>query len=288
MPDALTALNRNRRRLLSASALLAALLLPSRPGAGTQRGDAPPAPAAAREAAPIDLAGYWVSVVTEDWRFRMVTPPKGDYASVLPLNGAGRAAADGWDPAKVEAAGDACKSYGVGNIMRVPGRLHITWQDANTLKIETDAGSQTRLLHFDETAQAPAGDAGWQGYSVARWDLAGPQRRGGPPNPAAASTDAGPAADRGRGPAPARGGSLKVVTTHMKAGYLRKNGVPYSENARVTEYFDRHNEANGDQWFTVTTIVDDAKYLNEPFITSSHFKREADGAKWRPTPCTAR
>ena len=133
-----------------------------------------------------------------------------------------------------------------------------------------------------------AGDAGWQGYSVARWDLAGPQRRGGPPNPAAASTDTGPAPDRGRGPAPARGGSLKVVTTHMKAGYLRKNGVPYSENARVTEYFDRHNEANGDQWFTVTTIVDDAKYLNEPFITSSHFKREADGAKWRPTPCTAR
>src|SRR5438094_8731542 len=111
-------------------------------GAAGQRGEAPQPPQTPRAMAPIDLTGYWVSIVTEDWRFRMVTPPKGDFASVLPLNGAGRAAADGWDPAKVEAAGDACKSYGVGNIMRVPGRLHITWQDANTLKIETDAGSQ--------------------------------------------------------------------------------------------------------------------------------------------------
>jgi hypothetical protein len=250
--------------------------------APAQRGDQPsPASPNARVMAPIDLTGYWVSVVTEDWRYRMLTPRKGDYASV-PLNAAARQVADAWDPAKDEASGDACKAYGVANIMRVPGRVHITWQDDQTLKIESDAGTQTRVLHFPDPAvpgssqapgavpggsQAPA--ASWQGFSTARWEIAGPQRRGG----STAAT--------------ARGGSLKVVTTHMKAGYLRKNGVPYSENALVTEYFDRHTEPNGDQWFTVTTIVDDPKYLAEPFITSSHFKKEANGAKWRATACSA-
>ena len=77
---------------------------------------------------------------------------------------------------------------------------------------------------------------------------------------------------------------MKVVTTRMKPGYLRKNGVPYSENAVVTEYFDRHT-TYGSEWFTVTTTVEDPKYLNQPFITSTHFKREPDGAKWQPVPC---
>jgi hypothetical protein len=240
-----------------------------------QRGDQPPTPpATARAGAPIDLTGYWVSVVTEDWRYRMMTPRKGDYASV-PLNAAARKAADAWDPAKDAASGNACRSYGVANIMRVAGRVHVTWQDDETLKIDSDAGTQTRLLHFGDAAPPPSGDAGWQGYSVARWQIAGPQRRGGAPG-------------RGRGaPAPPRGGALKVVTSRMKAGYLRKNGVPYSEKAIVTEYFDRHSEPNGDQWFTVTTIVEDPTYLDEPFITSSHFKREPDGAKWHPTACSA-
>jgi len=77
------------------------------------------------------------------------------------------------------------------------------------------------------------------------------------------------------------------VTTHLKAGYLRKNGVPYSEGSTVTEYYDRHTEPNGDQWFTVTTIVEDPTYLDDAFITSSHFKKEPDGAKWHPTACSA-
>jgi hypothetical protein len=255
--------------LLAAAPLVAATT--------AQRGDQPP-PSNARTTAPIDLTGYWVSVVTEDWRYRMQTPRKGDYASV-PLTAAARQLADAWDPAKDEASGDACKSYGVGNIMRVPGRVHITWRDENTLAVETDAGTQTRLLHFGGAQPASSEAATWQGDSVARWELAGPQRRG-----------AGGGADgRGRGQAtpPPRGGSLKVVTTHMKAGYLRKNGVPYSDAASVTEYFDRHTEPNGDEWFTVTTIVEDPKYLTDVFITSSHFKKEANGAKWRPTSCSA-
>ncbi len=256
-----------------------------------QQPAAAPAPGTARAIAPIDLTGNWVSVVTEDWRFRMVTPPKGDYASV-PLNAAARAVADAWDPAKDTAAGNACKSYGAAAIMRVPGRLHISWQDDTTMKIETDAGTQTRVLHFTGT---PGGDPSWQGYSAAAWELAGGggggRGAGAAPAPApAGGTVAPPAGGQGRGGrggAPARGGSLKVTTTRLKEGYLRKNGVPYSENAVVTEYFDRHTESNGDEWFTVTTIVDDPKYLGQSFITSTHFKKEADASKWYPTPCKA-
>jgi hypothetical protein len=245
-----------------------------------------PAPGTPRAMSPIDLTGNWVSIVTEDWRFRMVTPPPKDYASV-PLNAAARAVADKWDPAADEAAGNACKSYGAGNIMRVPGRLHISWQDDTTLKIETDAGQQTRLLHFTGT---PGGDPSWQGYSQASWEVAGGNAFGGGGRGGAGGGGGG---GGGRGgaaggpPPPPRGGSLKVVTTRLKEGYLRKNGVPYSEDARVTEYFDLSPMPNNGQLIVVTTIVDDPRYLTQQFVVSSQFKKEADGSKWDPTPCSS-
>lgn len=225
---------------------------------------AAPAPRTAKAGAPVELTGYWVSIVTEDWRFRMVTPPKGDYASV-PLNAEGKKVADTWDPAKDEAAGEQCRSYGAPAIMRVPGRLHIAWEDDDTLRIDADAGKQTRLLHF--AGPAAPGAAQWQGFSAAEWDI--------------------PGGGRGANPA-ARGGSLKAVTTRIRPGYLRKNGVPYSADTVLTEYFSRTNEPNGDSWLIVTTIVTDPKYLTEPFITSTHFKRQADAAGWNPSECTAR
>jgi len=184
----------------------------------------------------------------------MVTPPKGDYSSV-PINDEGRRAADTWDPAKDETAGNQCKPYGAAAIMRMPGRVHITWEGDTTLRVDTDAGMQTRLLQFGEP-KPPTGERPWQGHSAASWDGTG-----------------GP----GRG-------SLKVVTTYMRPGYLRKNGVPYSENADMTEYFDRHTDYRV-EWFTVTTIIEDSKYLTQPFITSTHFRREPDGSKWNPSPC---
>ena len=100
-----------------------------------------------RSIAPLDLTGYWVSVVTEDWRYRMITPDKGDYSSV-PLNSEGKRVADTWDPASDEASGNQCKSYGAAAIMRVPAHLHITWENDTTLRIDIDAGTQTRLLSF--------------------------------------------------------------------------------------------------------------------------------------------
>ncbi|PWU04871.1 MAG: hypothetical protein C5B51_15910 [Terriglobia bacterium] len=226
-----------------------------------------------RQAAPVDFTGYWVSVVTEDWRWRMVTPIQGDFASI-PLNAEGRKLGLAWDPAKDETAGEQCKAYGAAAIMRVPGRLHITWEDDNTLKIETDAGSQTRLLHFNGTPPQPP-KPGWQGYSLANWER--PVRGSGTPQAGLGATREG-----------VQGRSLEVVTTQMRPGYLRKNGPPYSGNAVLKEYFDLSKERNGDTWFAVTTIVEDPQYLTEPFVTSTNFKKEPDSSKWTPTPCSAR
>ena len=226
-----------------------------RAGGPAQRAPSP------REAAPVDMTGYWVSVVSEDWRFRMATPLKGDIGGV-PLNAEGRKLALAWDPARDAASGNECRWYGAAGIMRVPGRLHITWQDDETLKVETDAGRQVRLLHLGRTHQ-PAADASWQGDSVASWEGAG---------------------GRAAGPGP-RWASLRAVTTRMRPGYLRRNGVPYSQDAVLTEYFDRHTAPDGSEWITVTSIVLDPAYLTQEFITSTDFKKEPDGAKWNPTPC---
>lgn len=225
---------------------------------------APQTPRTPRAAAPFDVTGNWVSVVTEDWRWRMVMPAKGDYSSV-PLSAEGRKVADAWDPSKL--ATDGCKSYGAAAIMRVPGRLRIAWENDATLRIDADAGQQTRLLRFDKS-QKPQAERSWQGHSAAEWELI--SARGG----------VGVSLQQG----PSRTGALKVVTTNLQAGYLRKNGVPYSEETVVTEYFDRLS-AYGTDWLTVFTVVEDPRYLNQPFITSTHFKRETDSSKWMPEPC---
>ena len=268
-------------------------------GQGRGRGQAPAPPQTARQAAPIDLVGTWVSVVTEDWRWRMVTPPKGDVASV-PVSPEGRKTAQAWDQAADTASGNQCKAFGVGGIMRQPGRLRISWQDDETLKLEFDAGTQTRLLNFDRAKQA-AGEKTWQGFSLAQWEGPG-VGRGGPP--VDVRVTGGGILSRGvpggggqglRGGPPPRqqaeinsGGDLKVVTTNFREGYLRKNGVPYSARTTVREFYDLSTERNGDVWVTVTTIVEDPEYLTEPFVTSTNFKKQADATGWNPRPCTAR
>jgi hypothetical protein len=220
------------------------------------------APRTAKAAAPIDLTGNWVAIVTEDWLQRMVTPPKGDYASI-PINAAAKQVGDAWDPQKDEAAHEECRGYGAPGLMRAPTRLRISWSDDTTLKVESDYGTQTRLFHFGNWS-SPGGPATWQGDSVARWEVA--------PN---------------AGEGASRSGSLRVITTHLRPGYLRKNGVPYSENAVLTEYWDLFKEAAGEQWIEITSIVDDPKYLRQPWATALHFKKESNDNKWDPTACSA-
>ena len=231
------------------AALASAAALPR--AIGQDRG-AGAAEGTAKASAPVDLVGYWVALVTEDWRFRMVTPRKGDYRAV-PLTEVAKKIADRWDPAADEESGNQCKSYGAAAIMRAAARFHITWQDDNTLRVDSDYGMQTRLFHF-KAASSPE-ERTWQGDSAAEWQ---------------------------------RPASLKVATTHLRSGYLRKNGVPYSARTTLTEYYDHFTEPNGDEWFTITTIVTDPEYLAVPFVTTTDFRKEPDGSRWSPSPCTAR
>ena len=278
-------------------------------------------PPTAEAGALLDLTGYWVSIVTEDWRWRMLTPAKGDYSGV-PLTAAGRKLADEFNPALYGGATDTgvrggggfeegalvrvpigryqvsgiidCRAYGAGGLMRMPTRLHITWALPNELKIRSDWGEQTRLLHFvpghpyatlqsalmtAQMAGANHGPASLQGYSVALWEQ--------PHEPGALYYQRGPVQGRrgagARKPQP--GGSLAVVTTDLSPGWLRRNGVPYGSHTRLSEHYVLFQDPTGARWFDVTTEVIDPEYLSAPFVTSSDFEQEPNGSKWDPQPC---
>jgi len=236
---------------------------PSTPLGASGQG-APPTP---KSDAAIDLTGTWTAVITEDWPLRMVTPKKGDYTRV-PMTPAARRIADAWDPAKDEAAGEQCRGYGAPGVMRLPGRLRVSWVDDHTLKMELEAGNQARLFHVTPAAGPAFAEASarqaeptWQGQSVAQW-----QYTVNPP----------------------RTGELKVVTNRLRAGYLRKNGVPYSANTTMTEYYHRMTAPNRDVWLTVVAEITDPENLREPFVQSTHFKRLAANATFKPEACEAR
>jgi hypothetical protein len=263
-----------RRRRISLPLFCALALLGSAPFTLAQNPPSRPPgpPPTAKSSATVNLTGYWVSLIDDEWRWRMITPAKGDM-SFVPLNPEGRRVANAWDPAKDEADGNACRAFGAAGIMHLPTRLHITWVDDNTLEIDTDAGMQKRLFHFGGSRETSANsEPSWQGESAATWEkqpqstgFGGPRRTG----------ESGPGAGAG---------SLQVITTHMKPGYLRKNGVPYSGDAVLTEFFDRI-ELDGTPYLVVTGIVEDPQYLTSRFITTEQFKQEPDASKWNPTPC---
>jgi len=253
--------------LIVAVCVAAAPLAAQTRGAAQTQTQTPNAPRTARATAPTDVTGYWVSLITEDWRWRMIMPARGDYQSV-PITAEAKRVADGWNPAKDEAAGEQCRAYGAAGIMRMPMRLRVSWADEDTLKVETDTGMQTRLLHFG--AWKGGGRPSWQGDSVATWDM--PPRRAQGEQPAITAS---------------KSGTLKVVTNNMRPGYLRKNGLPYSGTAKLTEYWDFHGGRNGEHFLVVSTIVEDPQYLQTPWMTSPNFKREPDGSKWDPSPCRA-
>ena len=261
-------MNRNIRRCrdlvnaIGAMALLAAPVFAQLRGrdltdldaANAGRGRGAPVGKTPKESAPIDLTGYWVSIVSEDWRFRMLTPPKGDHPDFL-LTPEATKIADAWDPAKDQADKDHCKAYGAANIMRVPGRFHITWADDRTLKIETDAGAQTRLLKFAAPGPAaPAGPPSRQGNSTAQWERK----------------------------------SLRVETSNLLPGYLQYNGVPHSANLKVLEYFDVVTEPGGEIWLIDDEVMTDPGVLVRSHKRSTHLRKQADAKGWDPQPCLVR
>ena len=268
----------------------------ARPAAQQAQGAPPPAvvPPAPRAAAPIDMTGTWASVITEDWQWRFVTPIVGDYTGV-PLNADGDRLARQWNPDADVKAGLACKGFGAAAINRLPTRLQISWVDDNTMRLDFDLGTQSRLVYFDKS-RAP-GARSLQGHAIGEWiDLPAPGRggpagqapggaRAGAPAPAAGAPPAGARGGRAVGPAGPRAGGLKIVTTNLLPQYLRQNGVPVSDKAVVTEYLDVVPAPDGTQWLILKTQVDDPTYLSGWYQVSSNFKKEATAAKWSPTPC---
>jgi hypothetical protein len=230
----------------------------------------PAAPVTARAAAPIDITGHWVSLITDDWVYRMITPAKGD-VSYVPLNADGRRLAEAWDPARDEAAGEQCKGYAAPAIMRLPSRVEISWQDDNTLKLDIDTGMQTRVFRFGPGE--PQGARSWQGWSTASWQMSGTTEQFYPGPTSLGNIQ--------------RAGSLKVDTTNLRAGYLRKNGVPFSENAFMTEYYNLIVENDGNQYLVIQTFVADPTYLTGHFVRTLQFKREPNGSQRNPVPCSA-
>jgi hypothetical protein len=280
---------RQARGIAPAVALTALMMV------SAAHGQPPPAgarvgPLSAEQIAPIDLTGYWVSLVTEDWRWRMVVPPRGDYQSV-PINEAAYELALKWNPASDEAAGTQCKAYGAAALMAQPGRLNIRWSDPGTLEVRTDAGMQTRLLHFAPWHAPADAPASWQGQSQAAWELTTPAVNPLAPGGASEADLLGSVFQNvriARAPQARVTGSLKVETSDLLPGYLRKNGLPYSGQTRLTEYWDQVSEQDGTPLMVITSIVHDPVYLQEDWITALHFEKEADGSKWDPQPCSAR
>lgn len=259
MPTRIAYAAHPRLTIAAASALL--VMLGAQPGAAQPPGPAGE-PRSAREAAPVDLTGYWVSLVTEDWIERMSpdSPPSGIPEDFFRRGGRG--------PTRPELPNtnpdEPCRVYGAGGSLRVPGRLHITWLDDNTLGIEMDAGSQKRVFNFDPARPAPERSS-LQGYSVAAWELPAPPRARG------AVQDTGPPA----------WGSLRVVTTNMTGGYLLSSRSNYTSDAMLTEYFTHHTDF-GQEYFTVTAVLEDS---GGNIITSSTFKKEPNSSKFSPSGC---
>jgi hypothetical protein len=268
------------------------------PAGGQGRGGgAQGAAGGARGAAPVDLTGTWVSIVTEDWIERMSPDsPRSGVGGGRGGGGGGGGGGRGGGGAGGGARGgvptvptttDRCRVYAAGGSLRVPGRLNIAWTDDNTLKVEMDAGTQTRMFHFD-AAVPPNTPKSLQGYSVATWEAGrgggggGGNRGGGGGGAAAGGGGAAAGGNRGGGAPPApRWGSLKVVTTNLTGGYLLSSRDTYNENAVLTEHFTRHADF-GMEYFTVTAVIEDG---GNPRVTSSTFKKEPNGSKFAPTGC---
>ncbi|MGH8144573.1 MAG: hypothetical protein ACREU2_18940 [Steroidobacteraceae bacterium] len=239
------------------------------PKAAGAAGHAAVPTASARARAPFDPSGYWVSLITQNWRYRMVVPARGDYAGI-PINARAKQFADAWSATADIAAGKQCEAYGAPGIMQIPERLQISWQDDDTLRVDTDAGRQVRLLHFkhDPSAEKPAPTL--QGYSAARWQLFMLSN----------SFGAVDEASKGR-----RYGSLVVNTDDLLPGLLRKNGVPYGADTKMSEYWKLFG-LGADQWLTISTSVDDPEYLSGPYVYDSIFQREAGASQRDPSPCS--
>jgi len=185
-----------------------------------------------------DLSGNWAALYHEDQPHRIPGPDLGDYTG-LPLNDAGRLKADSWDASILTLREHQAKPHPSTYSLRGPANIRITrqldpvTQDTIAYELFGTFGQATRMIWLDGRSHPPGYAAHtWAGFSTGRWD----------------------------------GNALEVVTSHLKAGWIQRNGAAHSDQATMTERFIRHGN-----YLTVVTVVDDPIYLEEPFIRSTNW-----------------
>ena len=205
-----------------------------------------PAPAAAQ----VDFSGEWAPRFWEDNPERVAGPELGDFLGI-PINDAARKRAEAWDASIQTLPEWQCRPHSADYIWRGPSQLRIS-KEIDPVSREITAyhaewlRSVDRAIYLDGR-EPPPPDAlhTWAGFSVGRWE----------------------------------GDMLTIKVTHLKEGYLRRNGLPRSDKATVTEHWVR----NGD-FLTVTTIINDPVYLTEPFIRTTDYEL-AVNQQIPPYPC---
>lgn len=191
-----------------------------------------------------DFTGYWDNIMHEDTLFRTAGPPIGEYIG-LPLTDAARAIANEWNPEDGYKPENQCKMHGGAYIMRSPIRFFLEYEDEVTIsiKIELEMGTSRTIYLDGRPAEGPPTD---MGHSVGVWE----------------------------------GDMLTITTTNMTVKYVRRNGVPNSEQAVMTEHFVRHGD-----YLSIISIIEDPVYLTQPLVRSVSFRKRSDEFKWVRFPC---
>jgi hypothetical protein len=186
----------------------------------------------------MDFSGEWAPRIYEDQPERVAGPELGDYLG-LPITDAGRMRADTWNAAIQTLPEWQCRPHSADYIWRGPSNLRISKEvDPVTRQITAFHAEWLRSvdnIYYLDGRPHPSPNAPhtWGGFSTAKWT----------------------------------GNILTITVTHLKEGYVRRNGVPRSDLATVTEHWIRHGK-----WLTVATIVNDPVYLSEPFIRTTDYE----------------
>jgi hypothetical protein len=198
----------------------------------------------------VDFSGEWAPRFYEDQPERVPGPELGDYLGI-PINTAGRMRGDTWDASVQTLPEWQCRPHSADYIWRGPSNLRIS-KEVDPLSREITAfhaewlRSIDRPVYLDGRAHPPEYAAHtWAGFSTGKWD----------------------------------GDVLTVTVTHLKEGYVRRNGLPRSDVATVTEHWIRHGD-----WLTVMTIVKDPVYLSEPFVRTTDYELDLH-QQIPPYPC---
>ncbi len=200
--------------------------------------------------AQVDFSGEWAPRFFEDQLERVPGPELGDYLGI-PINDADRMRGDTWSASLLTLPEWQCRPHSADYIWRGPSNLRI-WKEVDPVTRQITAfhaewlRSIDRPVYLDGRPHPPEYAARtWAGFSTGKWD----------------------------------GDVLTVTVTHVKEGYVRRNGLARSEKAKLTEHWIRHGD-----WLTVVTYVDDPVYLTEPFVRSTDYELDVH-QQIPPYPC---